>query len=202
MWENFVGRSKSFWKWSHPLIVKRLSRKFDKWGVKDFYAATNTVRPSFIRVEADEGTYNMHIMVRFEIERALLSGQMSVKDVPGEWNRRYKDYLGIDVPDDRRGCLQDTHWSAGLIGYFPTYTLGNLYAAQLWETINEAIPDLSKQISKGKFGELKTWLNEHIHKHGRRYLAPDLCKRVTGKELSAEPLLRHLTEKAEAVYGI
>jgi carboxypeptidase Taq len=202
MWENFVGRSKSFWKWAHPLIIKRLSKKFDKWGVKDLYAATNTVRPSFIRVEADEGTYNMHIMVRFEIERALLSGQMSVKDVPGEWNKRYKEYLGIDVPDDRRGCLQDTHWSSGLIGYFPTYTLGNLYAAQFWETINEQVPDLSKQISKGKFGELKTWLNENIHKHGRRYLAADLCKRVTGKDLSADPLMRHLTEKAEAVYGI
>jgi carboxypeptidase Taq len=202
MWENFVGRSKPFWKWAQPLIVKHLSKKFDKWGAKDFYAATNTTKASFIRVEADEGTYNMHIMVRFEIERALVSGQMSVKDVPREWNKRYKEYLGIEVPDDRRGCLQDVHWSFGLIGYFPTYTLGNLYAAQFWETINEAIPDLSKQISKGKFIELKNWLNENIHRHGRRYLAADLCKRVTGKELSADPLMRHLTGKAEAVYGI
>lgn len=202
MWENFVGRSKPFWKWAHPLIVKNLSKKFGKWSPKDFYAATNTTRPSFIRVEADEGTYNLHIMIRFEIERALISGQMSVKDVPREWNKRYKDYLGVDVPDDRRGCLQDVHWSFGLVGYFPTYTLGNLYAAQLWETINEAIPDLPKQISKGKFLELKTWLNENIHRHGRRYLAADLCKKVTGKDLSADPLLRHLTEKAEAVYGI
>jgi carboxypeptidase Taq len=202
MWENFVGRSKPFWKWAHPLIVKNLSKKFDKWGAKDFYAATNTVNPSFIRVEADEGTYNMHVMIRFEIERALLNGQMSVKDVPAEWNKRYKDYLGVKVPDDRRGCLQDVHWSFGLIGYFPTYTLGNLYAAQLWETINEAIPDLNKQIAKGKFLELKTWLNENIHRHGRRYMAADLCKKVTGKELSADPLMRHLTEKAEAVYGI
>jgi carboxypeptidase Taq len=202
MWENFVGRSKSFWKWAHPLIVKRLSRKFEKWGAKDFYAATNTVKPSFIRVEADEGTYNMHIMVRFEIERALLAGDMKIKDVPAEWNRRYQEYLGIEVPDDRRGCLQDVHWSFGLIGYFPTYTLGNLYAAQFWETIEEQIPDLHKQIAKGKFLELKDWLNQHIHRHGRRYLAADLCKRVTGKELSADPLLRHLTSKAEAVYGI
>jgi carboxypeptidase Taq len=202
MWENFVGRSKPFWKWAHPLIVKHLSKKFDKWSAKDLFAATNTTKPTFIRVEADEGTYNMHIMIRFEIERALLAGDMKVKDVPAEWNKRYKDYLGIEVPDDRRGCLQDVHWSFGLIGYFPTYTLGNLYAAQFWETINEQIPDLSKQISKGKFLELKTWLNENIHRHGRRYLAADLCKRVTGKELSADPLMRHLTEKAEAVYGI
>jgi carboxypeptidase Taq len=202
MWENFVGRSKSFWKWAHPQIIKHLSKKFDKWSVKDLYNATNTTRPSFIRVEADEGTYNMHVMVRFEIERALLNGDMQVKDVPAEWNKRYKDYLGLEVPDDRRGCLQDVHWSFGLIGYFPTYTLGNLYAAQFWETINEQLPDLNKQISKGKFLELKTWLNENIHRHGRRYLAADLCKRVTGKELSADPLMRHLTEKAEAVYGI
>ena len=184
MWENFVGRSKPFWKWAHPLIVKHLSKKFDKWSAKDFYAAANTTRPSFIRVEADEGTYNMHVMIRFEIERALLSGQMSVKDVPAEWNKRYKDYLGVDVPDDRRGCLQDVHWSFGLIGYFPTYTLGNLYAAQFWETIQEALPDLNKQIAKGKFLELKEWLNTNIHRHGRRYLAAELCKRVTGKELS------------------
>lgn len=202
MWENFVGRSKPFWKWAHPLITRHLSKKFDKWSPKDLHAATNTTKPSFIRVEADEGTYNMHIMIRFELERALVSGQMSVKDVPREWNKRYKDYLGIEVPDDRRGCLQDVHWSFGLIGYFPTYTLGNLYAAQFWETINEQIVDLPKQISKGKFLELKNWLNENIHRHGRRYLAADLCKKVTGKELSADPLLRHLTEKAEAVYGI
>jgi len=202
MWENFVGRSKHFWKWAHPLIGKHLSRKFEKYGVKDFYAATNTVTPSFIRVEADEGTYNMHVMIRFELERALLAGQLAVKDIPGEWNKRYKDYLGVKVPDDRRGCLQDVHWSFGLIGYFPTYTLGNLYAAQFWETIQEQIPDLNKQISKGKLLPLKEWLNENIHRHGRRYLAADLCKRVTGKELSAEPLLRHLREKAAAVYGV
>ncbi|HYE62173.1 MAG TPA: carboxypeptidase M32 [Phycisphaerales bacterium] len=202
MWENFVGRSKAFWKWAHPQIVKHLSRKFDKYTPKDLYLATNTTQPSLIRVEADEGTYNMHVMIRFEIERALIAGDMAVKDVPGEWNRRYKEYLGVDVPDDRRGCLQDVHWSFGLIGYFPTYTLGNLYAAQLWDTINEQIPDLQKQISKGKFLELKEWLNTNIHRHGRRYLAGELCKKVTGKELSAEPLLRHLREKAEAVYGI
>jgi len=202
MWENFVGRSRSFWKWAHPQITKHLSKKFDKVTAKDLYLATNTTQPSLIRVEADEGTYNMHVMIRFEIERGLISGAIKVADVPAEWNKRYKDYLGIDVPDDRRGCLQDVHWSFGLIGYFPTYTLGNLYAAQFWETIQEQIPDLDKQIAKGKFLELKDWLNQNIHKHGRRYLASELCKKVTGKELSADPLLRHLTAKAEAVYGI
>jgi carboxypeptidase Taq len=202
MWENFVGRSRSFWKWAHPRIAKHLNKKFKSYTPKDLYLATNTTQPSLIRVEADEGTYNMHVMIRFEIERGLISGAIKVKDVPAEWNRRYKDYLGIDVPDDRRGCLQDVHWSFGLIGYFPTYTLGNLYAAQFWETIQQAIPDLDKQIAKGQFLELKEWLNTNIHRHGRRYLAGELCKKVTGKELSAEPLLRHLTSKAEAVYGI
>jgi len=202
MWENFVGRSKPFWKWALPLVREHYGKKFEKWEAKDLHAATNTVTPTLIRVEADEATYNLHIMIRFELERALIGGSLRVADLPAEWNRRYKEYLGIDVPDDRRGCLQDTHWSLGLIGYFPTYTLGNLYAAQLWETIGEQIPDLSKQIGKGEFGALKAWLNEHIHRHGRRYRAKDLCKRVTGRELEAAPLLRHLKGKAEAVYGV
>ncbi len=202
MWENFVGRSRPFWKWAHPLITKHLNKKFDKYTTKDLFLATNTTRPSLIRVEADEGTYNMHVMIRFEIERALLRGDMAVKDIPGEWNKRYKDYLGVTVPDDRRGCLQDVHWSFGLIGYFPTYTLGNLYAAQFWETINAQLPHLQKDIAKGKFLDLKDWLNTNIHRHGRRYLAGELCKKVTGKELSAEPLMRHLRGKAEMVYGL
>jgi len=202
MWENFVGRGKPFWKWIMPHAKKHLGKDFGKYTVKDYYAAVNTARPSLIRVEADEATYNMHVMIRFEIERALLSGAMKVKDVPGEWNRRYKEYLGITVPDDRRGCLQDVHWSFGLIGYFPTYTLGNLYAAQFWEKINEDLPEMDKQIAKGQFSELKNWLNEKIHKHGRRYRASELCKKVTGKELSAAPLMRHLAAKAKAVYGV
>lgn len=202
MWENFVGRSKPFWKWAMPHLVKKMGKKFEKYDAKDFYLATNTVSPSLIRVESDEGTYNMHIMIRFEMERALFSGSMKVADIPGEWNKRYKDYLGIDVPDDRRGCMQDVHWSAGLIGYFPTYTLGNLYCAQFWDKINQDITDLPKQIGKGQFTPLREWLNKNIHAHGRRYLASELCKKVTGKELSAEPLLRHLREKAKAVYGV
>jgi carboxypeptidase Taq len=202
MWENFVGRSKGFWKWLLPKSRKFIGKKLSKWEARDLFAATNTVRPSFIRVEADEGTYNMHVMVRFEVERALLSGAMKVKDIPGEWNRRYKEYLGLDVPDAKRGCLQDVHWSAGLMGYFPTYTLGNLYAAQFWEKINADLPDLPKLIGKGQFGELREWLVKHIHRHGRRFSAGELCERVTGAPLSADPLLRHLTRKAEQVYGV
>jgi len=202
MWENFVGRSKAFWKWALPRSKKYFGKALAKYDVKDLYAAVNTVSPSFIRVEADEATYNLHVMVRFELERAILRGDLAVKDIPGEWNARYREYLGLKVPDDRRGCLQDVHWSFGLFGYFPTYTLGNLYAAQFWEKILKDIPDLNKQIAKGSMLELKEWLNAKVHAHGRRYTASDLCVRVTGAPLSADPLLRHLTAKAEQVYGI
>ncbi len=202
MWENFVGRSKSFWVWALPIAKRHFGESFKAATVDTMFRAVNTVTPSLIRVEADEATYNLHVMVRFEIERALLRGDLKVKDVPGEWNKRYKDYLGIDVPTDSKGCMQDVHWSFGLIGYFPTYTLGNLYAAQLWETINTAIPTLHQQMEKGEFSPLLSWLNKNVHQHGRKYLAGDLCKNVTGKSLSADPLLRHLEGKLKPVYGV
>src|SRR5205807_5635060 len=144
------------------------------------------------RVEADEATSNLHIMVRFEMERALMSGDVNAADVPIEWNRRYKEYLGVDVPDDARGCMQDTHWSGASFGYFPTYTLGNLYAAQIFETILDDIPALHDEFARGDFSSLKTWLNERIHVHGGRYRPAELCERVTGQPLSADPLPRHL----------
>jgi carboxypeptidase Taq len=202
MWENLVGRSREFWEWALPHAKKILGPGLEPYSVDDLYRAVNIVTPSLIRVEADEATYNMHVMIRFEIERALLSGDMKVKDVPGVWNRAYKDYLGIDVPNDAKGCLQDVHWSFGLIGYFPTYTLGNLYAAQLWETIRGQITDLDRQIRSGQFLALKAWLNDNIHRHGRRYRAADLCKMVTGHPLSADPLLRYLEGKLRPVYGV
>ncbi len=202
MWENFVGRSRAFWKWALPKSRKFFGKALDRWDVGDLYRAVNTVTPSLIRVEADETTYNMHVMIRFEIERALIAGDLKVKDVPGEWNRRYQEYLGVKVPDDRRGCLQDVHWSFGLVGYFPTYTLGNLYAAQFWEKINADLPGLEKEMGKGQFGSLRQWLHDNIHRHGKRYRAGELCRLVTGSDLSAEPLLRHLRAKAKAVYGV
>ena len=202
MWENFVGRSRSFWVWALPLAKRHFGEPFKNATVDTMFPAVNTVTPSFIRVEADEATYNLHVMVRFELERALLSNDLKIKDLPAEWNKRYKDYLGVDVQTDARGCMQDVHWSFGLIGYFPTYTLGNLYAAQLWETINKAIPTLNQQMEKGEFAPLKSWLNLNIHQHGRKYLAAELCQRVTGKPLSADPLLRHLEGKLKPVYGV
>lgn len=201
MWENLVGRSREFWEWLMPHAKKFAGGALDTFSAQDAYRAVNIVTPSYIRVESDEATYNLHILLRFEMERRLIRGDLKVKDVPGEWNKRFKELFGIDVPDNRRGCLQDVHWSFGLIGYFPTYTLGNLYASSFWEVINRQIPDLKNQIVRGEFGALKTWLNTNIHQHGRRYSAAELCKRITGGPLSADPLMRHLETKMRAVYA-
>jgi carboxypeptidase Taq len=202
MWENFVGRSEAFWQWCAPKVKEAFGDPVKDLTETDMYEAMNQVEPSFIRVEADEATYNMHIMVRFELERVMMNGELVAADLPHEWNRRYKEYLGVDVPNDRLGCLQDTHWSGGSFGYFPTYTLGNLYAAQLFEKILSDIPNLYDSFSKGDFSPLKTWLNTNLHAHGQRYLAADLCERVTGKPLSADPLLRHLEGKLRPIYGV
>ncbi len=202
MWENFVGRSREFWEWALPHAKKFSGGSLDSYSVDDAFRATNLVQPSYIRVEADEATYNLHVMLRFGLERSLISGDLPVKDLPGEWNTRFKDLLGVDVPDDRRGCLQDVHWSFGLIGYFPTYTLGNLYAAQFWETIHSEVPGLREKMRAGEFGPLLAWLREKIHKHGRRYTAAELCRMNTGKPLSADPLMRHLEGKLKDVYGL
>jgi carboxypeptidase Taq len=202
MWENLVGRSKAFWEWALPHAKQIMGDPLAPYSTEDLFRAVNIVTPSFIRVEADEATYNMHVMIRFEIERALLAGTMEPREVPAAWNRKYKDYLDVEVPDDRRGCLQDVHWSFGLIGYFPTYTLGNLYAAQFWETIRGQIGDLDRQIARGEFKNLKAWLNSNIHSHGRRYRAADLCKMVTGSPLSADPFMRYLEGKIGTVYAV
>ena len=200
MWENMVGRSREFWQWALPHARQMLTGELSGKSPEDMYRAVNTAKPSLIRVEADEATYNAHVMIRFEIERALFAGELEVADVPGVWNRKYREYLGIDVPDDRRGCLQDVHWSFGLIGYFPTYTLGNLYAAQFWETIGREIPDRDEQIARGEFGAILDWNRRNIHQHGRRYRAAELCERATGRPLSAEPLLNYLAGKLKPIY--
>jgi carboxypeptidase Taq len=202
MWENFVGRSRAFWEWAYPHTREVFGPVMDQFSAESMYRAANVVNPSFIRVEADETTYNLHIMLRFQIERAIISGQLGINDIPGEWNSLFEQYLGLKVSEDRHGCLQDVHWSFGAFGYFPTYTLGNLYAGQLWEAINEQIPDLQSQLALGEFGPLKAWLNENIHRHGKRYRAEELCRMITGAPLSADPLLRHLEGKLRPIYGI
>jgi carboxypeptidase Taq len=202
MWENLVGRSRAFWSWCLPEMNKRLGGAFAPFKPEDLFLAVNAVKPHFIRVESDECTYNLHIMLRFDIERALIAEDLAPKDVPGVWNERVKKDLGLDVTDDRLGCLQDVHWSMGAMGYFPTYTLGNLYGAQFWETINKDIPDLDAKLAKGEFSPLLDWTTNHIHAHGRRYSAMDLCQKVTGKPLSHEALCSYLERKLKPVYGI
>jgi carboxypeptidase Taq len=202
MWENLVGRSEPFWRHLFPKAKATFAEALRDVSLEQWLFAINDVRPSFIRVEADELTYNLHIMLRFELEQALISGDIAAKDVAGEWNARFKSYFGLDVPNDAQGCLQDVHWSAGLFGYFATYALGNLYAAQFFEQARQELGDLPGQFSRGEFAPLLSWLREKIHRHGRRYRAGELVRRVTGRPLDAEPLLRHLSDKAKAYYGV
>lgn len=201
LWENQVGRSRSFWQWAQPQLSGYFGSATDGFGVEELYGAANVVEAGFIRVDADEATYNLHVMVRFELERLLISGAMQPRDLPQEWNRRYKEYLGLTVPDDRRGCLQDVHWSMGSFGYFPTYTLGTLYSAQFFDAARKAIPGLEDGFARGEFTQLREWLNREIHAHGRRYLPEEICKRVTGSTLSAEPYMAYLQKKFGELYG-
>lgn len=202
LWENHVGRSAAFWEWCWPLAQRHLGdgcRGFDAAAV---HRAANVVRPSLIRVEADEATYDLHVMVRFDLEQRLLDGSLPVDALPGEWARLYRDHLGIAPPDDRTGCLQDVHWSCGLFGYFPTYTLGNLYAAQFAEAADRDLGGLAPQFARGDFAPLREWLRRHVHQHGRRFEPAELCRRATGSDLSPESFLRHLERKLAAVYGL
>jgi carboxypeptidase Taq len=201
MWENLIGRSLSFWKHAFPYLQAFFPEQTEDISMEDWYAAINDVRPSLIRVEADEVTYNLHIILRFEIEKSLLEGAIPVRDLPALWNEKMKEYLGIVPENDAQGVLQDIHWSLGLIGYFPTYTLGNLYAAQLFNAARETIPNLPQRIEAGDFLALKEWLNEKIHRPGQTYRAPKLVEVVTGKPPDPEYLLTHLGEKFSQLYG-
>ena len=202
LWENLVGRSRAFWRRFMPLAREAFPHALAGVGDDDWHFAINDVRPSLIRTEADEATYNLHVMLRFELEQAMLSGDVSAADVPAAWNERMRDYLGVTPPDDARGCLQDIHWSGGAIGYFPTYTLGNLYAAQLFEQARKDLGDLDAMFAAGEFMPLLGWLRKNVHAHGKRYLPRDLVRRVTGEDLSPEPLLRHLRGKASDLYKV
>jgi carboxypeptidase Taq len=202
MWENLVGRGRPFWKYGLPKLQEAFPGTFDDATADDLYKAVNTFGPSLIRIEADELTYNLHIIIRFELERDLFSGAVSVRDLPEAWNARIRDYLGIDVPNDANGVLQDVHWGTGSFGYFPTYALGNVLAAQLWERILADIPDIERDFEQGEFGQLRTWLAENIHRHGRKYMPMDLLDKVLGvKQLDPEPLIRYLTTKVNYLYA-
>ncbi|MGA2500089.1 MAG: carboxypeptidase M32, partial [Tepidisphaeraceae bacterium] len=202
MWENLVGRSRPFWKFFFPKLQAAFPQAAAGVSPEQWLRAVNHVEPSLIRTESDEVTYNLHIMLRFEIELNLLTGSLSTKDVPAVWNRTTRDYLGITPPNDAQGCLQDIHWSHGAIGYFPTYTLGNLYAAQFYAQAKADIGGLEEAFAAGDFKPLLGWLREKIHRHGKRYSAGELVRRVTGRALVAKPLLDHLARKTKEAYGV
>ncbi len=203
LWENQVGRSRPFWEHFYPRLVHTFPTVLQDVPLDTFHKAINIVRPSLIRVEADEVTYNLHIVVRFELEVALLGGELPAAELPAAWRDKMQHYLGIVPPDDRQGCLQDIHWSFGGFGYFPTYTLGNLYAAQFMAAARNAIgaDRLAQQFRRGEFRPLREWLTAHIHRHGQRWRADALCRRATGQPLTASPFIDYLHEKYEPLYG-
>jgi carboxypeptidase Taq len=195
LWENLVGRSRPFCAWFLPLLRRHLGGPFEAIEVRDLYRNVNQVRLSLIRIEADETTYNLHIALRFELELALAEGRLAVADLPDAWNEATHRLLGLEVPNVMEGVLQDIHWGAGMIGYFPTYTLGNLMAAQLWRALSDDLPDIDAQIGAGDFAPLREWLRENVHRHGRKFDSRELLRRATGEELSVEPWLRYLEGK-------
>jgi carboxypeptidase Taq len=195
MWENLVGRSRGFWRWFYPQLQPLFPEALG--GVKEeaFVRALSAIRPGLIRGDADEVTYGLHIILRFELEQELLAGTVAVRDLPEVWNARMKEYLGVDVPDDAHGVLQDMHWSTGLFGYFPTYQLGNVISVQIWERARADLGDLEEQFARGQFSELREWLRERIYRHGSIYPPRELLRRVTGSELDPEPYLTYLRTK-------
>lgn len=201
-WENLVGRSRAFWSHYYEPLRASFPGVLDDVSPDAFHGAVNAVAPSLVRVEADEVTYNLHIILRFELESGLMAGRCEARDLPGLWRERMRALLGIEPPDDASGVLQDIHWAVGLVGYFPSYALGNLYAAQFLERMRRDLPDLDARVARGDLGAVKAWLNGAIHVHGRRWTAQELCRRVTGAPLSAEPLMRHLWARCGEVYGV
>ncbi len=201
-WETLIGHSYSFWEHFFPLLQAEFPEQLGTVTLSDFFKAINSVTPSLIRVEADEVTYNLHIIIRFEIEKALIEGSLKVRDVPDAWNEKMREYLGISPQFAGEGCLQDIHWSFGGFGYFPTYTLGNLFASQFFSSFEQAHPDWKQRVAKGELGTVREWLKENIHRHGRQYTSSELCERVTGKPLSAEPFIQYLEAKYRALYHI
>jgi carboxypeptidase Taq len=200
MWENFVGRGREFNEFLHPRLVELSGGTLKGFSADAVYKALNAVKPSLIRFEADETTYSMHIVLRFELEQELLEGSLALADLPEAWNSRMRDYLGIEVPSNADGVMQDVHWAAGLIGYFPTYALGNLIAGQLWEKIQQDLPDLHPQIAIGEFSDLREWLRQNVHRHGGKFSSRELLERVVGDPIAVGPFVRHLKAKLSDVY--
>lgn len=202
LYENLIGRSYSFWTYFYPRLQETFPAQLGHVDLESFYKGINKVEPSLIRVEADEATYNLHIMLRLELEIELMEGNLEVKDLPQAWNEKLAASLGVTAQNDALGVLQDIHWSSGMIGYFSTYALGNLISAQLWECANRDIPDLDDQIRRGVFTEITAWMRTHIHRHGAKFEPQELVQRVTGSRIDPAPYLRYLNEKYGEIYGL
>lgn len=202
LWENLVGRSKEFWSFFYPSLQMLFPEYLANVDVNQFYRGINRVEPSLVRVEADEATYNMHIMLRLEIEMGLIEGSMEVKDLPEIWNTKMQDYLGITPPNDAAGVLQDVHWSSGLVGYFPTYALGNLASVQLWDKMVEENPNIPDEIAKGKFDTILGWMHDHVHQYGSKYEPQELMVKATGSKITPEPYVKYLKTKYSEIYDL
>jgi carboxypeptidase Taq len=199
MWENMVGRGRAFSEVLAPMVATRFKVEL---APDTLFRAVNKTTPSFIRVEADEATYGLHIVLRFEIEQEMIEGRLPVGEIPEAWNSRFKAYFGLELPDDANGVLQDVHWSSGSIGYFPTYALGNLIAGQLWERVNKDIPDLEERIAAAELLPLREWLREHVHRHGAKFTTQELLERVVGAPIAVGPFIGYLKAKLSEVYGV
>ncbi|MHB8641828.1 MAG: carboxypeptidase M32 [Gaiellaceae bacterium] len=194
LWENLVGRSQPFWSWFYPRLQDAFPSELEGIDENRWFRSINDVSPGLIRIEADEASYNLHIILRFELEQKIMAG-LDLRELPEEWNKAMSEYLGVDVPDDARGVLQDVHWSRGGFGYFPTYSLGNVISVQIWERMQEDVPDVSEQMARGEFRDLREWLREHVHRHGRKFMPAEMLERVVGGPIDAEPYLRYLQAK-------
>ena len=202
LWENVVGRSRNFWSWAYPQLQDTFPDQLKAVDLETFYRSINRIAPSYIRVEADEATYNLHIMVRFELEMALVTGALAVHDLPKAWNERFESYLGIVPPTDKEGVLQDIHWSSGLIGYFPTYAVGNMLAAQYYRQALAAHPTIPDEIGQGKFDTLREWMRINIYQHGRKFTADELTQRITGEPVECGYFVDYLKAKYTDIYGL
>ncbi|MBC8140188.1 MAG: carboxypeptidase M32 [Armatimonadetes bacterium] len=200
LWENIVGRSRAFWDIHYGELQLTFPGALDDVSVNDFYRAINKVEPSFIRVEADEATYCLHVMLRYEIEKRMVAGELAVADVPGAWNALMEEYLGVTPDSDANGCLQDVHWSSGLFGYFPTYALGTMLASQLYDKATGDNPQIKTDLNKGEFASLLAWLRTNVHAPGRRYLPAELVERVCGEPAQSRSYLKYLNDKFRAIY--
>lgn len=202
MWENLIGRSEPFWKYFYPRLREIFPSQLGNIDMETFYKGVNAVESSLVRVEADEATYNLHIMLRLEMEISLMEGSLDAKDAPAAWNEKFENYLGIVPPDDARGVLQDVHWSFGGFGYFPTYALGNLVSVQIWERMEEDMPGIEEQVAKAEFGQILAWLRENVHVHGAKFEPQELVKIVTGSKITPEPYIRYLEKKFGGIYRL